>query len=98
MRFLTGEESRRSSLVGVGTQLVARAIAHVAARRTSDLRFGGTWSTVGRIAGLIHWLLIDAVPEEMQYALFQRAATPFALIREEQIARLTADLERAEAA
>lgn len=92
MGLLACEETRLHSLVGVGSEMVTRALARVARDRGATLDHAPTWGTATRMAGLIHWLLADAVPESLQIPAFQRAATPFAMLRQEQQARLVADL------
>jgi len=89
MNFLSGAETSLPRLLAVGGNLVTRASVHVA----SDARHPKQWrpamAAVRSIAGLIHWLVNESVPEPMRMPFIQKAATPFELLRQQQIAALT---------
>ncbi len=79
--FLTAEDTSFRRLLGVGTQLVARACWHAAA----DAGRSGGWRAgaghMGRIAGLVQWLLTESVPPSMRLIAPDAGATPFEAVR-----------------
>lgn len=88
MAFLSCEDVSMRRLVNMGSRMVARAawaLAHQGAR-------SGAWrpalADVRRVAGLVHWLTVESVPEPMRIPWVTRAATPFAALRHDQTARL----------
>lgn len=74
MRFLAADDTSLPRFVGTGVQLVARATAHLA-------RGPAPLLTAARVAGLVRWLLADAVPRPMQLPGLRVGATPFAAER-----------------
>lgn len=88
MDFLSCADTSFGRLLTVGTQLVGRGCLHVAADSAQRRSFGEGVRSVRRIAGLVHWLVHEAVPEPLRFRLVTAAATPFELLRQEQQARL----------
>ncbi len=89
MNFLSGAETSLPRLLAVGGNLVTRASVHVASDARHPRRWRPAMAAVRSIAGLIHWLVNESVPEPMRMPFIQKAATPFEMLRQQQIAALT---------
>lgn len=87
MGFLSCEDPSMPRLLAVGAQMVARAAVHAARDSASQRAWGEGVTSVGRIGGLVRWLLTESVPPSMR--LIDPSvppSTPFGPLREQLLA------------
>ncbi len=89
MDFLSCEDTRFSHLLRVGLRLVARSSRIIARQARTPQELRSAMGSVRSIGGLVHWLVNESVPAPMRIRSIQRAATPFAMLREEQRIQLS---------
>jgi squalene monooxygenase len=84
MAFLSCEDPSMARLLGVGLRMVTRAAFATARAHASRGSVREGVETVGRIAGLVRWLLTESVPPSMR-VLPVAPSTPFESVRLKQI-------------
>jgi 2-polyprenyl-6-methoxyphenol hydroxylase-like FAD-dependent oxidoreductase len=80
MAILSCQEPSLARLLSVGFQMVGRAAVDVTWRNASSRTWGQGAEAVGRLAGLVHWLLAESVPPSMRI-LPAPSVTPFERVR-----------------
>jgi hypothetical protein len=85
MGFLSGEDTSLAHLMRVGVSFVSRASLHVAVSGARPTKFKSSVHTLRRIAGLLHWLANESVPDAMKFPFVTAASTPFEALRLRQL-------------
>lgn len=85
MSFLSGEDTSVAHLMRVGVTFVGKASFQVVREGARPGQLRSSLSTFRRIAGLLHWLANESVPEAMRIPFVTAAATPFEALRLRQL-------------